>query len=153
MCLCGRRRARRRCAECGGAVARHETAVRDALEADYRLHGFVWDARATGRASRAASARRPDFLWTFVAACVALEVDENEHAGYDAADEERRKREIERALGRPVLWVRVRVARGATHEATGLAVVAAADNIAELISLARKKVGDSKTKDLTIRAR
>ena len=155
MCLCGRRRARRRCAECGVAVARHETAVRDALEADYRLHGFVWDARATGQrlAPRAARARRPDFLWTFEAACVALEVDENEHAGYDAADEERRKREIERALGRPVLWVRVRVARGATHEATGLAVVAAADNIAELISLARKKVGDSKTKDLTIRAR
>jgi len=152
MCLCGRRRARRRCAECGSAVARHEMAVREALEADYRLHGFVWDARSSSLSSRQCT-RRPDFLWTFEAACVALEVDENEHAGYDAEDEERRTREIEDSMGRPVFWVRVRVARGATHEATGLAVVAAADNIAELISLARKKVGGSKTKDLTIRAR
>ena len=120
--------------------------MRDALEADYRLHGFVWDARAK-------CARRPDFLWTFDSACVALEVDENEHAGYDAEDEARRTEQIERALGRPVFWARVRVARGATHEATGLAVVAAADRIAELISLARKKVGDSKTKNLTIRAK
>ena len=126
--------------------------MRDALEADYRLHGFVWDARAS-RASRAKCARRPDFMWTFDSACVALEVDENEHAGYDAADEERRTDEIERAMGRPVVWVRVRVARGATHEATGSAVVAAADRIAELISLARKKVGDSKTKNLTITAK
>jgi hypothetical protein len=153
MCLCGRRRARRRCAECGSAVARHEMAVREALEADYRLHGFVWDARSSSSLSSRQCTRRPDFLWTFEAACVALEVDENEHAGYDAEDEARRTREIEDSMGRPVFWVRVRVARGATHEATGLAVVAAADNIAELISLARKKVGDSKTKDLTIRAR
>jgi hypothetical protein len=139
-------------------------AVREALEADYRLHGFVWDARSSSSLSSGSSSslssvssrqctRRPDFLWTFEAACVALEVDENEHAGYDAEDEERRTREIEDSMGRPVFWVRVRVARGATHEATGLAVVAAADNIAELISLARKKVGGSKTKDLTIRAR
>jgi hypothetical protein len=140
MCLCGRRSARRRCAECAGASARHETAVRDALEADHRLRGFAWDARA------ARSRRRPDFLWTFDRACVALEVDEAEHAGYDAEDELARVAEIERALGRRVAWVRVRVAAGATRAATEAAVVSAADAIAELISLARKKVGDLQPK-------
>ena len=141
MCLCGRRRSRRRCAECGRTSKRYETAVRDALESDHRLAGFVWDARAAP-----ATRRRPDFLWTFDRACVALEVDENEHADYDAEDEAARVREIERALGRSVAWIRVRVARGATRECTEASVVAASDLIAELISSAQKKVGDSHPK-------
>jgi hypothetical protein len=142
MCLCGRRRARRRCAECGVQSARYETVVRDALDSDHRLAGFAWDARAGCGATR----RRPDFLWTFDRTCVALEVDENEHAGYDAQDEARRVLEIERALGRSVFWVRVRVARDATREELRESVVASSDLIADLISLARKKVGDSQTK-------
>jgi hypothetical protein len=55
-------------------------------------------------------------------------------------------REIERALGRSVAWIRVRVARGATRECTEASVVAASDLIAELISSAQKKVGDSQPK-------
>ena len=157
MCLCGRRQTRRRCAECGRESARYETAVRDVLASDYRLAGFAWDTRAAGRQSvwreqsktttrGARSARRPDFLWTFDGACVVLEVDENEHRDYDPADEEARVREIERALGRRVAWVRLRIARGASLDAVRERVEESADIIAELISLARKKVGDSQTK-------
>ena len=145
MCLCGRRTARRRCAECARNSTRHETAVRDALEADHRLRGFVWDARAAGRCTR-----RPDFLWTFERSCVALEVDENEHASYDPADERARVEEIERALGRPVSWVRVRVAPGASRDDTEAAVVDAADVIADVVFSARKKTGGSKIKNVTI---
>jgi hypothetical protein len=122
--------------------------VRDALESDYRLAGFAWDSRAlTGPSARKSKARRPDFLWKFDGACVVLEVDENEHRDYDARDEEARVAEVERALGRPVSWVRLRVARGASLEAVRERVAeSVADLIAELISLARKKVGDSQTK-------
>jgi hypothetical protein len=119
--------------------------VRDALEADHRLRGFVWDARAAGRCTR-----RPDFLWTFERSCVALEVDENEHASYDPADERARVEEIERALGRPVSWVRVRVAPGASRDDTEAAVVDAADVIADVVFSARKKTGGSKIKNVTI---
>lgn len=156
MCLCGRRQTRRRCAECGRESARYETAVRDVLASDYRLAGFAWDTRAASRQSTRSKtskqsdttkcARRPDFLWTFDGACVVLEVDENEHRDYDAADEEARVDEIERALGRRVAWVRLRIARGAPIDAVRARVEESADIIAELISLARKKVGDSQTK-------
>ena len=156
MCLCGRRQTRRRCAECGRESARYETAVRDVLASDYRLAGFAWDTRAASRQSKQSKqskqgkdnqcARRPDFLWMFDGACVVLEVDENEHRDYDAADEEARVDEIERALGRRVAWVRLRIARGAPIDAVRARVEESADIIAELISLARKKVGDSQTK-------
>ena len=151
--MCGRRRARRRCAECGavGGAARHETAVRDALDSDYRLAGFAWDTRAKSKSKsaseRRAKARRPDFLWKFDGACVVLEVDENEHRDYDERDEEARVAEVERALGRPVAWVRLRIARGASLDAVRVRVAdSVLDLLAELISLARKKVGDSQTK-------
>lgn len=160
MCLCGRRQTRRRCAECGRESARYETAVRDALDSDYRLAGFAWDTRAltTGqslasaspnerKSERRAKARRPDFLWKFDGACVVLEVDENEHRDYDERDEEARVAEVERALGRPVAWVRLRIARGASLDAVRVRVAESVlDLLAELISLARKKVGDSQTK-------
>jgi hypothetical protein len=153
MCLCGRRQTRRRCAECGRESARYETAVRDVLASDYRLAGFAWDTRAISRQSKQSKqgkdnqcTRRPDFLWMFDGACVVLEVDENEHRDYDAADEEARVDEIERALGRRVAWVRLRIARGAPIDAVRARVEESADIIAELISLARKKVGDSQTK-------
>jgi len=156
MCLCGRRQTRRRCAECGRESARYETAVRDVLASDYRLAGFAWDTRAASRQSKESKtskkskdnqcARRPDFLWMFDGACVVLEVDENEHRDYDAADEEARVDEIERALGRRVAWVRLRIARGAPIDAVRARVEESVDIIAELISLARKKVGDSQTK-------
>ena len=159
MCLCGRRQTRRRCAECGRESARYETAVRDALDSDYRLAGFAWDTRALTTTSpslaslaslasaRRAKARRPDFLWKFDGACVVLEVDENEHRDYDERDEEARVAEVERALGRPVAWVRLRIARGASLDAVRVRVAESVlDLLAELISLARKKVGDSQTK-------
>lgn len=165
MCLCGRRQTRRRCAECGRESARYETAVRDALDSDYRLAGFAWDTRALTtsqspasaslasaspnerKSERRAKARRPDFLWKFDGACVVLEVDENEHRDYDERDEEARVGEVERALGRPVAWVRLRIARGASLDAVRVRVAESVlDLLAELISLARKKVGDSQTK-------
>ena len=166
MCLCGRRQTRRRCAECGRESARYETAVRDALDSDYRLAGFAWDTRAltttspslaslasasskseSASSARRAKARRPDFLWKFDGACVVLEVDENEHRDYDERDEEARVAEVERALGRPVAWVRLRIARGASLDAVRVRVAESVlDLLAELISLARKKVGDSQTK-------
>ena len=154
MCLCGRRQTRRRCAECGRESARYETAVRDALDSDYRLAGFAWDTRALTTttspslaSARRAKARRPDFLWKFDGACVVLEVDENEHRDYDERDEEARVAEVERALGRPVAWVRLRIARGASLDAVRVRVAESVlDLLAELISLARKKVGDSQTK-------
>ena len=125
--------------------------MRDVLASDYRLAGFAWDTRAASRQSKQSKAsqpskRRPDFLWMFDGACVVLEVDENEHRDYDAADEEARVDEIERALGRRVAWVRLRIARGAPIDAVRARVEESADIIAELISLARKKVGDSQTK-------
>lgn len=162
MCLCGRRQTRRWCAECGRESARYETAVRDVLESDYRLAGFAWDTRAlcpqnvtrtrtrTKADTNKVKARRPDFLWRFEGACVVLEVDENEHRDYDAEDEETRVAEVERALGRPVAWVRLRIARGASLDAVReRAAGQVVDVLAELISLARKKVGDSQTKTKT----
>ena len=106
-CVCGRT-TRARCAECGPGRRRvYETAVRDALEQREETRGFAWNARVAG------TRLRPDFLWVFPSACVALEVDEACHAGYSPAAERAREGRIRAALGRPLALVRLRIPRGA----------------------------------------
>ena len=122
-CLCGRTRARHgRCTECARTparrVKRYELAVRDVLESDESTRGFVWNQPVHG------TRLRPDFAWYFQRACVLLEVDEREHASYDAAAEEQRELELGRAIGRPMCLVRVSIGTSATVESVARAVEA-----------------------------
>ena len=112
-CVCGRTQSRTgRCAECShsGRVKRFELAVRGVLEDNELTKGFVWNQPVRG------TRFRPDFAWYFQNACVTLEVDENEHAAYDADAEHERELEITRALGRPVHAMRLRIKKSATVE-------------------------------------
>ncbi len=112
-CVCGRTQVRKgRCAECSHSsrVKRYELAVRGVLEDNELTRGFVWNQPVRG------TGYRPDFGWYFQNACVTLEVDEMEHASYDAETERAREREITRALGRPVYAMRLRVKASATVE-------------------------------------
>ena len=139
-CLCGRTLARNgRCAECPNVgagrrgVKRYELAVRGVLESDESTRGFVWNQPVHG------TRLRPDFAWYFQSACVVLEVDEREHASYDAGAERRREVEIGRAMGRPVCVIRVRVGRSATVAAVVRAVDALIPTLACRIADAQER--------------
>jgi very-short-patch-repair endonuclease len=135
-CVCGRTTAAR-CAECGGRRPKvYEAAVRDVLERHEETRGFAWNRRVRGLRLR------PDFVWVFERACVVLEVDEGEHAAYDAAREAARERAIAAALGRPVRYVRLRVKRGAPVAAVVEAAEALVPKLAARLAEAGAKKVD-----------